>query len=144
MSPSPCRTYSFSSCRSPSMCRLARDSRLRHCLSCALPLERALRYLHVFLSSRFSSPGDAAYASRPVIDAPTIRDKKIKRLWLHAERANQHPRNAEQFAAIACSLHSISALMLPLKEYLPQRCLALPKIFPNVSPNPLCGLVSRP
>ena len=81
-------------------------------LSYALPLDKALRYLQIFLSSLFSSHGDAAYASIPVIDALTIRDKKIRRL-------------------IACNLHSISVLLLPLKEYRPPRRLALPKIFPK-------------
>ena len=66
-------------------------------LSYALPLDKALKHLH-FLSNRFSSPNDAAYASVPVIDALTTRDKKMKSLWFHGERANQNPRNADQFA----------------------------------------------
>ena len=94
-------------------------------------LGEGLRYLHIFLSNLFSSPSDAAFASRPVTDALIIRDKKIKRLWLHGERANQNPRSANQFAAIACNLQSISALLLPLKAWRPPRCLALPRIFPK-------------
>ena len=45
--------------------------------------------------------------------------------------ANQNPRSADQFAAIACNLHSISALLLPLLAWRPPRCLALPRIFPQ-------------
>ena len=49
-------------------------------ISHALPFDKARRYRHTFLSSRFSSPNEAAYASRPVIEALPIRDRKIKRL----------------------------------------------------------------
>ena len=79
-------------------------------------LREGPQYSQMFLSSRFSSPVDVPYASIPVIDALTIRDKKIKRLWLHAERANQNLRSADQFAAIACNLHSISDLSLSASE----------------------------
>ena len=48
--------------------------------SYAFPLESARRYLQIFLSIRFNSPGDAAFASRPVIDALTIQDGQISRL----------------------------------------------------------------
>ena len=73
------------------------------------------------LSIRFNSPGDAAYAPRPVIDALTIRDQ--------GERANQKLRNADQFAAIACNL---SASSLPLKAYLPPRCPGPPRVPSSV------------
>ena len=63
--------------------------------------------LAYFLSSLFSSLGDAAYASVPLI------------------------ASADQFAIIAFSLHSVSVLLLPLNEHLPPRCLALPRIFPK-------------
>ena len=45
-----------------------------------------------------------------VIDPLIIRDRKIRRLWLQSERANQKPPSAEQFTAIDCSL-----LLLPPK-----------------------------
>ena len=47
----------------------------RSCQFNALPVQGAREYLQ-FLSSRFSSPGDAAYAPSPLIDALTIRDQK--------------------------------------------------------------------
>ena len=105
-----------------------------------LPLESARRCLQTFLSIRFNPPSAVAYASRPVIDALTIRDRMIRRLWLQGERANQKPRNTDQFAAIACNLRSISALLLPLKAYLAPRCLALPRTFPKGTSDGLCSL----
>ena len=68
-----------------------------------------------FLSSLFNSLGDAAYASMPVVAALTIRDRKIIRLWLHGERANQNPRSAAQFAIIAFSLQSMSVFVVPVE-----------------------------
>ena len=59
------------------------------------------------------------------MDAHTIRDGKS---WASA---NQKSRNAGKFAAIACHLHSVAALLLPLKACLPPRCLAVPRILPN-------------
>ena len=82
-----------------------------------------------FLSTRCNSPEDAAYASSPVIDTLTTRNKKIRRLWLQGERAHRKP--PDKFAAIDCNLHSISALLLPLKAYRPPRCLALHRISPK-------------
>ena len=101
-------------------------------ISYALPLDRARRYRHT-------------YASRPVIDALPIRDIKIKRLWLHGDLANKKPVRAAQFAAIACNLHPISALLLPLKAYRPPKCLALPSIFPKGTRevSRLCSLYPR-
>ena len=91
-------------------------------MSYALSFE-SLRYLQIFLSGRFSSPGDAANVSFPVIDALTIRDRKIKRLWLHGERASQNPRSADQIRRhrlqsaldfrIVASIEGVSASEMP-------------------------------
>ena len=111
---------------------------LRRSVDICLSLGECTQVPADLLSVRFSSPGDAAYASRPDIDARTIRDKKFSRLWLRGERANHKRRNANQSAAIACRLHSISAVLLPLKAYLPPKCLALYEGFACTDPLPAC------
>ena len=89
-----------------------------------------------------SCPSGSLLQMIPVTDALAIRERTIRRLWLQGEHANQNARNADQFAAIACNLHSSSALLLPLKAYLPPRCLALPRISPNGTraPQSVCAL----
>ena len=62
-----------------------------------------------FWSIRSNSPGDAAYASRPVIDAVTIRDRK--------------------FRLVICTQVLLIAIVEGVSAS--EVCLALPKIFPN-------------
>ena len=82
-------------------------------------------------SSRLNSLGDAAYASSPVVDALTIRDKKIRRLWLQGERAKQKIQCRPAHGHRLQLALNISGVMLPLKASRPPKSLALPRISPE-------------